>query len=252
MLKQLIDVAQEAGLRILSIYKQSSYQITNKEDDSPLTEADFVSHHFICEALSNLYPAIPILSEESTQQYSYDIRKQWEYFFLVDPLDGTKEFIKRNGEFTINIALVRKNKPILGVIHAPVIGVTYYAEEYKGAYKIFNDTITALSTQSISSNTLRVVTSRSHLSSRTQTCLDALAKQGKDIEITAIGSALKFGWIAEGRADIYPRLAPTMEWDTAAGQVIVNEVGKKVRVFDSAKQLEYNKEALVNPDFIVE
>src|SRR5205085_522473 len=170
-----------------------------------------------------------------------------EYFFLVDPLDGTKEFIQRNGEFTINIALIRKNKPVLGVIHVPVLDITYYAEENKGCYKMFNGQITQLNPLSSTSNQLRVVTSRSHVCDATKEWLATLQEQGKEITIVTAGSALKFGLIAEGSADIYPRFAPTMEWDTAAGQVIVNEVGKEVMVVGSNQPLLYNKESLLNP-----
>lgn len=252
MIEKLINIAQEAGQLILSIYNQPSFQVSNKADNSALTEADLVSHHFICDSLKKFYPEIPILSEESTQEYSYDTRKKWKYFFLVDPLDGSKEFIKRNGEFTINIALIKKDKPILGIIYAPVPEVTYYAEENKGAYKIINNKRVKLFPHSNTSNKIFVVASRSHACSETQTFLDNLTSQGKEVVITSIGSALKFGLIADGNADIYPRLAPTMEWDTAAGQVIVNEVGKQVTVFGSDEILKYNKQELVNPGFIVQ
>ncbi len=251
MLEQLVNIAQKAGEIILTIYHQPSFQVIHKKDHSALTEADTASHLFICDALTKLDSSIPIISEESTHLYDYHERKKWKYFFLVDPLDGTKEFIQRNDEFTVNIALVRKDKPILGVIYAPALDLTYYAEEHKGAYKIANNKITRLPPRSTKSNKITVVTSRSHTCSKTQAFLDTLASQGNQIAMTTIGSALKFGLIAEGSADVYPRLAPTMEWDTAAGQIIVNEVEKRVTKFGCDDQLMYNKAELVNPGFIV-
>lgn len=251
MIEKLVSIAQDAGQIVLSIYNQPSFEVMNKSDNSVLTKADLASHHYICEELNKCFPAIPVISEESTQKYSIEERTEWEYFFLVDPLDGTKEFVQRNGEFTINIALVRNNKPVLGVIHVPVLNMTYYAEENKGCYKLINNEITQLTQQSTMNNTLRVVTSRSHVCSVTKDWLDTLQAQGKEITVVTAGSALKFGLIAEGKADIYPRFAPTMEWDTAAGQVIVNEVGKKVAVVGSNEPLLYNKVNLLNPGFIV-
>jgi 3'(2'), 5'-bisphosphate nucleotidase len=252
MIDRLINIAQTAGQIVLSIYNQPSIQVMNKDDKSVLTKADLASHDYICGELKKHFPSIPVISEESTQQFSYEERKDWEYFFLVDPLDGTKEFIQRNGEFTINIALVKNNKPIVGVIHVPVLGITYYAEENKGSYKIINNKITQLTQQSKVVNTLRVVTSRSHGCKETDAWLNALAAKGNEIIIKTAGSALKFGLVAEGEADIYPRFAPTMEWDTAAGQVIVNEVGKQVTVVGGSEPLLYNKRDLRNPGFIVQ
>ena len=250
-LKKLIDIAQHAGQLVLSIYNQSAYQVVKKEGNSPVTTADIVSHLFICKSLKAIYPNIPILSEESSTEYCYDTRKNWTSFFLVDPLDGTKEFIQRNDEFSINIALIKQDKPIVGLIHAPALGITYYAEENKGAYKITNNKIIPLYPRSSNNGKIDVLTTRSHLCLKTQVFLDELKAQGNEVTITARGSALKFGLIAEGCAAIYPRLGPTMEWDTAAGQVIVNEVKKQVVVFDSKEQLKYNKKNLVNPAFIV-
>lgn len=252
MIHDLLKITHQAGQLVLSIYEKPSFKVEVKKDHSALTEADTVSHHFICDALKKLYPHIPIISEESSEQYPYDIRRTWEYFFLVDPLDGTKEFLQRNGEFTINIALVRKNKPILGILYAPVFGLTYYAEENKGAYKIIDGTTNILYPSAQMKDKVRVAVSRSHICEKTQAYIKELESQGNKVEVISIGSSLKFGLIAEGSADIYPRLGPTMEWDTAAGQIIVNEVGKKVMLIDSKAQLEYNKEALLNPSFIVE
>jgi 3'(2'), 5'-bisphosphate nucleotidase len=251
MINQLTSIAHQAGQLVCSIY-QRAFEVMNKQDNSVLTEADLVSHTFICDALMKQYPDIPIISEESAETLDYDKRKAWEYFFLVDPLDGTKEFIKRNGEFTINIALVKKDLPILGIIHAPALDLTYYAEKDKGAYKLANQQLTPLLAQAKTPDQLRVITSRSHACDKTQAFLEALKSEGKDIQTQTIGSALKFGLIAEGKADIYPRLAPTKEWDTAAGQIIVNEVGKQVNRLDNHQPLQYNKRELKNPEFIVQ
>lgn len=252
MLNKLINLAQNAGQLVLSVYNQPTFEVMKKTDNSALTEADIASHTLICDTLHTLYPNIPVISEESSEQYDFDTRKEWDYFFLVDPLDGTKEFIHRNGEFTINIALIKKNKPVLGIVHAPAIDVTYYAEEHKGAYKIKNHEIIKLLPISTANNVIRVAVSRSHGCAKTDAFLKTLEAQGKEIKIIPMGSALKFGLVAEGTADIYPRLAPTMEWDTAAGQIVVNEVGKKVLLVDSHEQLQYNKEVLINPSFIVQ
>lgn len=251
-MNQLIHIAEEAGRLIMALYKQTSVAMRTKIDNSIVTRADMASHDYIFAALTALYPSIPIISEELVSQADYVKRKEWAYFFLIDPLDGTKEFIQNNDEFTVNIALVKKDQPILGIIHAPALAMTYYGEKNKGAYKIIKSNIVKLFAQPKASNKLYVVTSRSHICSKTQAFLNTLASQDKEMTITAVGSALKFGLVADGSADIYPRLAPTMEWDTAAGQMIVEEMGKQVMEFGSAEQLKYNKRELVNPGFIVQ
>lgn len=248
---RLIHIAEEAGHLIMALYKQTSVEMKKKIDNSIVTTADMAAHNYIFAALTALYPSIPLISEELVSQADYVQRKEWTYFFLIDPLDGTKEFIQNNDEFTVNIALVKKDQPILGVVHAPAFEITYYAEKNKGAYKIINNSLVKLFPQSKASNKLSVVTSRSHICGKTQAFLNTLASQGKEMTITAVGSALKFGWVADGRADIYLRLAPTMEWDTAAGQIIVEEMGKQVMKFGSDAQLKYNKMELVNPGFVV-
>jgi len=171
-------------------------------------------------------------------------------FFLIDPLDGTREFLERNGEFTVNIALVEDGLPCLGIIHAPALGMTYFAEKIKGAYKLFEGKITALRAKPQDPQTLRVVTSRSHINEDTRQFLDQLTLNGQTIALKPIGSALKFGLLAEGLADLYPRLAPTMEWDTAAGHAIINEIGGKVLIQNTQMPLQYNKAELVNPGFV--
>jgi 3'(2'), 5'-bisphosphate nucleotidase len=249
---RLIDIAEKAGTITLSFYQQASLEVMNKLDNTLLTKADLASHDYIFAALTALYPTIPIVSEESGEQASYATRKTWNQFFLIDPLDGTKEFIQGNGEFTVNIALIEKNQPILGIIHAPALGITYYAEKGKGAYKKIHDEVTQLSPTPNIQTQIRVAVSRSHSCAKTQTFLNSLATEGKEITTISKGSALKFGLIAEGSADIYPRFAPTMEWDTAAGHILVNELGKKVNLVDANTQLQYNKQVLINPGFIVQ
>lgn len=252
-IKQIIGIAQQAGQLVMSIYNQTSYETKIKTDDSPLTQADIESHLFISSSLERLYPSIPVLSEESTEFHDYESRKHWDYFFLVDPLDGTKEFIHRNGEFTINIALIKGGQPILGVIHAPALQVTYHAEKGKGAYKIKdNEQTRLLSNYYDNTNSVRVVVSRSHACVDTSEFITTLQNQGKEVVKTSSGSALKFGLIAEGLADIYPRFSPTMEWDTAAGHILVNEVGKQVMLANMGQELRYNKPQLRNPGFMVE
>ncbi|MHB1947703.1 MAG: 3'(2'),5'-bisphosphate nucleotidase CysQ [Gammaproteobacteria bacterium] len=251
-IKHLIGIAQQAGQLVMSIYNQPSFETKIKSDQSPLTQADIESHLFISRSLERLYPSIPVLSEESSEFHDYEIRKDWDYFFLVDPLDGTKEFIHRNGEFTINIALIEKNQPIMGVIHAPALQVTYHAEKGKGAFKIKDHEHLRLEPGSSKTESIRVVVSRSHACVNTNDFLKNLETQGKEVLTTSSGSALKFGLVAEGQADIYPRFSPTMEWDTAAGHILVNEIGKQVKLSDNSGLLAYNKPVLKNPGFVVQ
>lgn len=248
---EILKISNQAARLVMMIYEQQSLEIMKKIDHSVLTKADIESNTYICSALEKLYPSIPVISEESVKQVDYEERKHWEYFFLVDPLDGTKEFIHRNGEFTINIALVKNDKPILGVVNAPALGLVYYAEEGKGAYKILNNEHIKLAAHQSETQAFRAVVSRSHLCEQTESYLQKLS-QDKEVSVISSGSALKFGLIAEGAADIYPRFAPTMEWDTAAGQVLVNEVGKQVKLAHEGDELRYNKVSLINPSFIVE
>lgn len=252
MINRIIEIVRQAGQHILEIYNQPLIDVQKKVDDSALTQADIASHEWISNSLKKIFPEIPIVSEESSMQYSYDIRKNWEYFFLVDPLDGTKEFIKRNDEFTVNIALIEKDTPVLGVIHVPVSDVTYYAEKGKGAYKIIADEHIQLLPKSNLENVLRVLISRSHMTMQTEKIIAEFKKCGNKIIILSAGSALKFGMIAEGSADVYPRCAPTMEWDTAAGQIIVEEVGKHIISLIDGHTLKYNKFDLRNQGFIVQ
>lgn len=249
-IQKINSIAKKAGDKIMRIYQQD-FDIEFKKDNSPLTEADLVSDRIIEDNLKKLYPDIPILSEEN-ESIPYNIRKNWEYFWLIDPLDGTKEFVKKNGEFTVNIALIYKNIPVLGIVYAPVLNLLYYAQKDRGAFKqeknkkprrlpIYNR---------VHNDILKAIVSKSHYNQETKEFIDNLKNQYKKIEFVSIGSSLKFCFIAEGKADIYPRLALTMEWDTAAGQVIIEQSGGRIVNFNNKIPLNYNKESLFNPWFI--
>jgi len=244
-LKEIEIIARQAGIIIMEIYNRD-FPIEYKDDKSPLTEADLASHQVIVEALAKFN--LPILSEEG-KNIPYEERKYWEYYWCIDPIDGTKEFIKKNGEFTINIALIHKDTAVLGVVYAPVLEDMYMAKKGEGAFK--NGQKLPLKMNDTPQKSLRIVASKSHLSSETQTFIDHLAKDTEKIEQVSKGSSLKLVMVAEGEADIYPRLAPTMEWDTAAAHAVVLEAGKTVLQYESKIRLVYNKENLLNPWFIV-
>lgn len=243
-------IAKKAGDEIMKIYQQD-FKVDYKADNSPLTKADIKSNDMIVESLKDLYPEIPILSEEN-KEVPYNIRKNWEYFWLIDPLDGTKEFIKKNGEFTVNIALIYKNMPVLGVIYAPVLDLLYYAQKDQGAFKQDkNKKPQRLPIYNYSNNhTLKIIVSKSHYNQETKEFVNNLKRQYEKIEFINIGSSLKLCLIAEGKADIYPRLAPTMEWDIAAGQTIVEESRGKIIKYKTEEYIKYNKQNLLNPYFI--
>jgi 3'(2'), 5'-bisphosphate nucleotidase len=244
---KIIAIAQQAGKAIMEIYAVPGTAFSSKADKSPLTEADLASHRIICDSLAQLTPDWPILSEESAE-ISVAQRMAWGKYWLVDPLDGTKEFIKRNGEFTVNIALIENGEPVLGVVYAPVLDVCYYAERGAGAFVKRGTSVT----QSIkvkvhaAGEIIKVVASRSHSDARTE----SLLKQLGNCETISMGSSLKLCLVAEGAAHFYPRLGPTMEWDTAAAHAIVNEAGGAVSNIAS-DELRYNKADLHNPEFFV-
>ena len=250
-MKKLLDnvtsIAINAGDAIMSVYNSDDFNIALKNDNSPLTRADIAANDVIIAALTKLTPDIPILSEESTK-IAYAIRKSWTQFWLVDPLDGTKEFIKRNGEFTVNIALIENGKPILGVVYAPVLNTIYFAAELVGAFKkITNEPIQAIEVLERTRNEkLKVVASRSHAGPELQAFLDTLG----EFDVISMGSSLKLCLVAEGVAHLYPRLGPTMEWDTAAAHAVVKMAGGQVNNLDG-EPLQYNKENLLNPFFVV-
>lgn len=254
---EIKNIALSAGRLIMQIYEKD-FSIEYKDDNSPLTQADTKSNELICDRLKLLYPKIPIMSEEN-KQVAYEIRKDWDCYWCIDPIDGTKEFIKKNGEFTVNIALICKGEPVLGIVYAPALQELYSAKKGDGAFKevlsakyevLSKDKLPLISQKNLKEKTT-VVASKSHLSSETQEFIDNLALNTSHLALTSIGSSLKFCMIAEGSADIYPRLAPTMEWDTAAADVIVREAGKMTYQFESQEPLMYNKENLLNPWFVV-
>ena len=246
-IKDIVAIAQKAGMAIMEVYKKD-FQVDFKEDESPLTEADIKANEIICNSLSSKYPDIPILSEEN-KDIPYEERKNWQQFWLVDPVDGTKEFIKKNGEFTVNIALIENGEPTLGVVYAPALNETYYGSKSEGAFKDNNKL--PIKDNTNPEKSLTVVASRSHLSPETVDFINDLKQNTEHVESISKGSSLKLCLVAEGKADYYPRLAPTMEWDTAAAHAICNTAGKKVVRHDNGEELTYNKENLLNPWFVV-
>ena len=246
---EVIDIALEAGKAILKVYDSGVFETVKKKDDSPLTRADLAAHNLITERLGGLTPDIPILSEESAE-ISYEERASWKSFWLVDPLDGTKEFIKRNGEFTVNIALIEGHSPVFGVVNAPVLGTTYYGDLERGAFKREAASMDASGDTPIRVSPYggarpRIVSSKSH---RGELLERFLASVG-DFDNVAMGSSLKICLVAEGKADLYPRLGPTMEWDTAAADGVLKAAGGKLTNI-RGRELTYNKENLLNPYFI--
>jgi 3'(2'), 5'-bisphosphate nucleotidase len=245
---KIIQIAREAGKAILEIY-HTDFTFENKSDHSPLTEADKAAHKIIEEGLRRLYPEIPILSEEG-KDIPYEERSKWEQFWLVDPLDGTKEFIKKNGEFTVNIALIENEQPILGVVYLPVTDEVFYSTKEKGAFKRSKDQLIELKVSEISKGeSLTIVESRSHPSEELVMLKEKL-QEDYDLSSVQRGSSLKICAVAEGLADLYPRLGPTMEWDTAAGHAVVEAAGGIIMDL-KGNTLQYNKESLKNDSFIV-
>ncbi len=248
LLPALTELAREAGARILEIY-QTEFDVTHKGDDSPLTAADMAAHETILTGLNRLTPEIPVLSEESAH-IPFQERQRWHRYWLVDPLDGTREFIKRNGEFTVNIALIEGQQPRLGVIQVPVSGLVYRAAVGLGAEKILADEPPRpIHTRPLPENGPIVVAgSRSHGNDKLERFLAAL---GRETEVFPMGSSLKSCRVAEGGADLYARLGPTSEWDTAAAQAIVEAAGGVVMDL-AGRPLRYNtKDSLLNPSFLV-
>lgn len=276
-----IQAAIKAGTAILEVYRSAEFEVEEKADKSPLTLADRRSHEVIVGYLTTV--DIPILSEEG-RDMPYPVRSQWDAYWLIDPLDGTKEFIKKNGEFTVNIALIRQNKPAAGVIYVPDRDTLYFAATAIGAYKADGHRIAGLLFESdgkpdqsaalsdrdsaqrlkdliglstvlpIEQSRRRPYTiagSRSHATSELEAIVAKKRQEHGEVEFISAGSSLKLCLVAEGRADIYPRTGPTMEWDTAAGQAVVECSGGKVYQYDTQEPLEYNKENLLNPWFVV-
>lgn len=257
-----IRAALDAGKSIMDIYMNpdADFEIETKADNSPLTLADKASNRLIVSALS--VTPFPILSEEE-KEIPFEERKKWTTLWIVDPLDGTKEFIKRNGEFTVNIALVNNGIPVVGVIYVPVRKELYFACDTLGAYKLTNidgasqpsmDEMRRRATRlpsALMHQGMVVVASRSHQTEETTRYIENLRKKGQPVTLISSGSSLKICLVAEGSADIYPRFAPTMEWDTAAGHAIAKAAGCEIYHIDEKTPLSYNKEKLLNPWFIV-
>lgn len=248
LLPAVLELAGRAGDAILEVYNAAEgFDIEHKEDRSPLTKADMAAHDLIVEGLRRIAPEIPILSEESAE-IPYSERSGWHRYWLVDPLDGTREFIKRNGEFTVNIALIEDGVPIMGVVFAPVLDTFYYGVRGEGAWKQKRGgEAHPIRVASLGDGPIRVAGSRSHANERLVAYLDRLGKH----ELRPMGSSLKSCLVAEGEADLYPRIGPTSEWDTGAAQAVVEAAGGQVTDTDM-KPLRYNqKDSLLNPDFLV-
>ncbi|MFW6053030.1 MAG: 3'(2'),5'-bisphosphate nucleotidase CysQ [Desulfosalsimonas sp.] len=261
-LKVAVKAALDAGAAALEVYEQD-FDVEEKSDHTPLTLADRRAHEIISSYLA--YTRIPVLSEEG-RDIAYEERRAWQKLWIVDPLDGTKEFVKKNGEFTINIALIEDGLPVLGVVFVPVKDRLYFAAEGEGAFLSEGAKIAGLENASRKEFVLAsvqlpvanqqgraytIIGSRSHLTPEVEAFVEEKRRETGEVDFISAGSSLKFCLVAEGRADVYPRLGPTMEWDTAAGQAIVEQAGGAVHVYESRQSLRYNKKNLVNPWFIV-
>ncbi len=248
----LIATAREAGAAILEVYG-TEFEVEKKSDSSPLTEADLRSHQIIVSRLEERYPDIPVLSEESGDNAAYEIRKDWSLYFLVDPLDGTKEFVKRNGQFTVNIALMEDGVPVAGVVYAPDLDWMYFGSK-DGSFKQegTGEPVRLNPSNERGKEKLVIVGSRSHPSQELDDFVTQMKSEYGEVEFVAMGSSLKLCTVAEGKADVYPRLGPTMEWDTAAAHAVVTHSGRRVLAWGEDDQdLPYNKPDLLNGWFVV-
>jgi len=247
--RAVIDLAKAAGEKIMAIYTQD-FEVDYKDDSSPLTQADLASHNCIVNGLRELTPHIPVLSEESSEDEKLN-RMSWKTYWLIDPLDGTKEFVKKNGEFTVNIALVTNHQPVFGVVYAPALDVAYWGDRSSGALKAEGGIEIAINVRRRPENSgdWVVVGSRSHQTSEFKTFM----QDYPDAEIVSMGSSLKLCLVAEGKADLYPRLGFTSEWDTAASQAVVEAAGGQVLTIPEMKPLccNQNSDSLLNPHFLV-
>ncbi len=247
-LRQVLDIAIAAGREILDVYA-GSFQVEHKRDGSPLTQADRRAHRLIHERLQRLDPQTPLLSEESDAS-TFAQRRAWRRFWLVDPLDGTREFVKRNDEFTVNIALIEGGRAVLGVVHAPAKGVSHYAAAGVGAFKSGADgKATPIRVKKFERAKAIMVSSRSHAGAAVEAYRARLADEADEVEVTGMGSSLKICLVAEGLADIYPRLGPTSEWDTAAAHCVLESAGGSMTTLCGVP-LRYNKADILNPWFL--
>ena len=250
MEKQIIELIRKVFVEVLKIYESGDFGLEIKSDNSPLTLADKKASDMICEKLKELTPEIPIICEE-TKNEDYNTRKKWTKVWLVDPIDGTKEFVKKTGEFTVNIGLIENGIPIKGFVGIPTKNIIYYGTE-KGSFKIsYYDKINITTRINVNNfnftqDNIKIVASKSHYNKET----DEFVKQHKNAQLLNFGSSIKFLMIAEGIADYYPRVAPTYEWDTCASHAIVNYAGGRIYNLNDGKDLVYNKENLLNPNFI--
>ena len=243
-IEPVLQIARDAGTAIMEIYAQD-FAVEHKDDRSPLTAADMAAHHLIVDGLGALSPGVPVLSEESAS-IDWTVRRQWQRYWLVDPLDGTREFVKKNGEFTVNIALIEAGVPVFGVVFAPALGEMHYGIRGLGAFICDGKARLPIATRRPAASPLRVAASRSHLDARTAAAMERMG----EVTPLGMGSSLKFCRMAEARMDVYPRFAPTSEWDTAAGQCVLEAAGGVVLTLDG-KPLAYNtKDSLLNPDFL--
>ena len=248
----LVATAREAGAAILDVYG-TEFEVEHKQDSSPLTEADLRSHRIILSRLGERYPDVPVLSEESGDNAPYEVRRDWSLYFLVDPLDGTKEFVNRNGQFTVNIALMEDGRPVAGVVYAPDLDWMYFGSK-DGAFKTEGGgaAMRLAPPANPSKEKVVVVGSRSHSTPEMEAFIEGMKQDCREVEFIAMGSSLKLCTVAEGKADIYPRLGPTMEWDTAAAHAVVTHSGRRVLAWGGEDlDLPYNKPDLLNGWFIV-
>ena len=244
--KKALAISQEAGELILEIYR-TSFTVTHKSDDSPLTQADLTAHKHISAALEKLTPDIPVLSEEAAD-ISYEVRKSWKRYWLVDPLDGTREFVNRRDDFTVNIALIEEGEPVIGIVHVPVFNTSYYAARGAGAFELKASVERRIHVRTPVPAVPYFVVTRNNRDA----ALDALLAKLPMHEAVSRGSALKICLVAAGDADLYPRTGPTSEWDTAAGHCVVDEAGGTILRLPELTPLRYNqKDSLLNPGFLV-
>lgn len=248
LLPKVVDVAADAGAAILEVYESSDFNVETKGDGSPLTRADRQAHNVIEAGLRGLPDDIPILSEESGEE-AFAQRRSWSLFWLVDPLDGTKEFVKRNGEFTVNIALIDQGKPVLGVVYTPVSAVGHFGTLPGGAFRSDAAGTKSIAVREIENDVVTMVASRSHAGEAVQSYRQNLTSRFDEIAVKSMGSSLKMCLVAEGKADIYPRLGPTSEWDTGAAHCVVESAGGQMLQLNG-EPLRYNKTDILNPWFL--
>jgi len=240
----VLKLARDAGAAIMQVYVQD-FAVEHKDDRSPLTAADMASHHLIVAGLEALTPDIPVLSEES-KDVPWEIRSQWQRYWLVDPLDGTREFVKKNGEFTVNIALIEDGAPVFGVVYAPALDELHYGERGVGAFICDGGAHLPIASRRPATAPLHVAGSRSHMDPRSAAAIERMG----EVQLLGMGSSLKFCRMAEAKLDVYPRFAPTSEWDTAAGQCVLEAAGGSVITLDGATLAYNSKASLLNPDFL--